>query len=1240
VHLRGLVRVIDRAGRMAPPRTGKIHVEVRDPAGSLVREEELAASPFGGFHLDLAVDAEARLGDWVVRAEVAGQRFTDRFSVEEYRPRTFEVKVTGPGPGTRLGQPLRFALDGRYLYGSPLRAAKVTWSVRRREHLPAFADLGEYVFQDYVAQSDAGRFWARYEQRSFSEPVADGEATLDAEGRCQIIVRDDLKDAAAPQEYLLSATVTDASGQGVTAEQMVVAHRSELYLGLHPSEFVQAVDMPFGIQVVALDTEGHRHAARAQLTITRRRYDCGQGASSPWSCTRRDDERPAVERTVEVPAAGSAAVTRVVLVDPGEYVIRVAAPGQAAVAAEMVWVMGKGEAFWSGDEGDRMTVVASKTRYRPGETARLVPQAQLPGALALLTLERDGILSYSLRTMATTGEALEVAVEPRLAPNVYASVVLARGRTGAGEKGRPRFKMGLVNLEVEASGKRLTVSVETERPSYRPGERVRMRVKVVGSDGGPARAEVAVAVADEGVLQIAGYRTPDPWPAFYASWGLGVETATTWNRMLRGRDPAAGDDDEEGGDAGGEQAGRVRSRFVATAFWAPALRTRADGTVEAELVAPDNLTAFRVMAVAADAGDRFGSGERRFSVSRPLQALPALPRFLVVGDEAQAAVVVQNNTRAAMTVLVAGAMNDERLPARTVELGAGGSRRVAFAVRATQSGPARFRFDVRGGGERDAVVVELPVRRPSVPETMMVGEGSAAGRVERPLPPLGEVVGGSFSLTVDRTGLARLDGGLAYLVGYPYGCLEQTTSRVVPMIALGELARSVRLAGVDLADARRFVTTGVAKILRHQHDDGGFGLWIGAPPELHYTAYGLWGLELARAAGYPVDAGALTLGARYLRAHLAEPASGHDAAALAGEASSRAFAHYVLAVLGQADPGGLAQLYERRTELPVFGRAFLARALQRAGRQELARGVARELAALVPGGNGPAVVREGGADLDWYWSSDVRTTALVLLALLETTPDEPAIRRLGEGLLAARTDGRWQNTQESVYSLLALSALARARAAGAVSITVAVGGQVRLRQTLEGAAVARLSFPVAELGAGPLVIESGGEVFYAARLDLERPLGQGALERGLAVERQYLDPDSGQPLTRVRLGQTVKVRLVVRAPSRHAHVAVVDHLPAGLEPVLTRFLRSTAAEQEGGALWWTARATTWQDQELRDDQARVFADVLFAGSSTHEYLARATTAGTFSAPPATVEAMYTPSVNGRSTSSTLVVEEP
>jgi uncharacterized protein YfaS (alpha-2-macroglobulin family) len=439
---------------------------------------------------------------------------------------------------------------------------------------------------------------------------------------------------------------------------------------------------------------------------------------------------------------------------------------------------------------------------------------------------------------------------------------------------------------------------------------------------------------------------------------------------------------------------------------------------------------------------------------------------------------------------------------------------------------------------------------------------------------------------------------------------------------------------VPAEKARGFVEAGIAKVLRHQHEDGGFGLWPGTPAELHYTAYGLWGLQVAKSAGYAVDAGAMERGVRYLREHLRE--EGGADGEVSGRDGAQAFALYVLATLGQPDSDRMAQLYAQREHLPVYGRAFLARALQAGGQHEEAAHLADELAALVPHA-GLAIIREGQRDLDWYWSSDERSTALVLSALLEIRPRHPAVGALAEGLLAARVDGRWATTQENLYSVLALVQLGKARAASEVQATVSLGGKVIARHTLGGHTV-HVRVPLGQLGTGPLVIEGKGDFFYAARVRVERPMDAPHTDRGITVSRTYLDPDSGAELTRLKVGQLAKVRVIVSAQDRQAHVAVVDRLPAGVEPVLTRFtpnIREESAPRR--PLWWEAYQTTWQQQELHDDRAAVFADVLGAGQSTHEYLVRAVAAGTYAVAPATVEAMYRPQVHGQSAAATLEV---
>src|SRR4029079_10884905 len=186
-------------------------------------------------------------------------------------------------------------------------------------------------------------------------------------------------------------------------------------------------------------------------------------------------------------------------------------------------------------------------------------------------------------------------------------------------------RMGMTTLTVDTEAKRLKVEVATDKQTYRPGEMVTAEISVTDGGGKPVPAEVALSAADEGVLTLIGFKTPDPLATFYAAWGLGVTTASQYERIAHLPEPG-----EEryatGGDGAGEP-GTFRSRFLATAYWNPRIETDADGHARVTFQAPDHLTDYTVRAVPADGGERFGSGEKRMTVRKPLQLLTAMPRF-------------------------------------------------------------------------------------------------------------------------------------------------------------------------------------------------------------------------------------------------------------------------------------------------------------------------------------------------------------------------------------------------------------------------------------------------------------------------------------------------------------------------------------------------------------------------------------------------------------------------------------
>ena len=1249
VHFKGLVRevLVGRPPRV-PGRAGvKVHVE--DSRGSVIFRRRLRLSSFGGFAFDLALARQASVGDYHVSATVSGQTFRERFVVEEFRKVAYEVKFAGHERHTR-GRKQQMALTARYLFGAPVKRARVAWSVQRRAHRLRSPRFPGYTFTDNAAR---GRyFWWDRERGSHPGFVTEGRGDTGAQGRYLFSFGDNTSALRGPQDYLVQATVTDESDQSVSRRVVRTVHSTEFYLGLHAQEYVQAVDMPFAINTAAMAPGGKQVAARATLSLIRERHDCSQirsgGHRVHRKCKRRHHKL--WSRAVRIPATGNG-VERILPKQPGEYVVRLEgrdSRGRRVAASTYVWIIGKGQAFWSGDESARLSLVASRRVYSAGEKAKLVPRANMAGATALVTLERGGVLDAFVTSLQTSGSGIEVPLEARHAPNVFASVALVRGRSGDGDAGRPRFKMGVLELSVSPDSQRLNVRVTTEQPSYEPGQQVSGLLSVTDSSGKPVRAEVSLSAADEGVLQLVAYQTPDPVRRFYKPFGLGIDSSTNWNRIARLNDPLVTDPDE-GGDSGGVSRGKVRSRFVNSAFWAPGLITNGQGEVRFAFKAPDNLTAFRLMAVAADSGSRFGSGQQRFTVRKPLLARAVLPRLMSAGDRVQLGVVVHNHTGRGGLVTVqahAQGVTLERQRQR-VRVRAGGAERVSFWGRVGSVDSAQLRFVVRKGDHHDALVQTLPVQRPLSLERSTVAQGTLNGKRSVPLKWPADLLASHsrLELSLDRTGLSRLGPGLRYLIRYPYGCLEQTLSGFIPLTRVKDLARSLKLPELRGPRLRAFTLAGVAKVLRHQHSSGQFSLWPGSQPYPHLTVYAMYGLNQARRAGIAVDPRSLKRGVDAVRSWV--HGSGRSLTP-GGEIATMAMAAQVLAELGHADPGLNARLYEARGALPRYGQAFLLRAMHRAnGPAAQIATLKKQLLSAAQRSGEVAMIRESSRGrqsfdgLHWYMSSDVRTSAMALSALLELDPRHRLVAPLARGLLAARrADGRWYNTQDNLYSLVALSDLARRRARGSSTVTVSLGGRRLLRSRLRGSRVLALSLPLDRLQPGQLTIQTRGKLRYTIRLVQARAVQHDrAADNGFGLTRQYLDPATGQPLGAFAAGQLVKVRLTLRASQRRTYVALVDPLPAGLEPVNTRLATTLRRPTPAASRSWSAlRArAAWSHKELRDDQARFFADRLPAGSHTLEYRARATIRGSFTAAPARVESMYEPDINGRSTAAKVEV---
>jgi uncharacterized protein YfaS (alpha-2-macroglobulin family) len=358
-----------------------------------------------------------------------------------------------------------------------------------------------------------------------------------------------------------------------------------------------------------------------------------------------------------------------------------------------------------------------------------------------------------------------------------------------------------------------------------------------------------------------------------------------------------------------------------------------------------------------------------------------------------------------------------------------------------------------------------------------------------------------------------------------------------------------------------------------------------------------------------------------------------------GNKSSQAFAVYVRAILGdKAAAADATKLAADTATMPIFGQAFLARALAASGlgaKDPAVKKLVDELAALAHiAGAKDALIEEPGQDaLWWYMSSSTRSTAAVLAALVELDPKNAAIPGLVRVVMKHRRDDGYDNTQAELYSLVALTAYARTVSSKPVSVTVAVAGaSPMISATLTGKQRIHVaSMPLTQ--AVSLAITPTGEVHYKVDVHYRQTLDALVAEsHGIKLVQQYLD-EAGKPKSTFKVGDVVRVRVAPELAADGDHLMLSVALPAGFEAINSRF----AANDVPGVVRQTQEWGTYE--EIRDDRVDFASEYASLGNYTHEFLARATSPGSFVSPPTVAVLMYQPEITAR-TAATVIEIKP
>lgn len=742
------------------------------------------------------------------------------------------------------------------------------------------------------------------------------------------------------------------------------------------------------------------------------------------------------------------------------------------------------------------------------------------------------------------------------------------------------------------------------------------------------------------------------------------------------------------------EAIEVRTNFDPLALFAPDVKTDADGKATVDIDLPDNLTRYRIMVVAASGDNHFGSSESNLTARLPLMVRPSAPRFLRFGDAFELPVVLQNQTDEAMDVEVAvqatninlaiGAADGTALlpdPAydgsptqsgQMVTVPANDRVEVRFPATTVSAGAANFQIAAVSGDIADAATVaDVPVYTPATTEafaTYGIIDGGANEEVaiNQPILPPSDVFTqfGGLEIETSSTALQALTDALIYLTTYPYECSEQLASRIMAIATLRDVLDAFDAEQLPAAsEMEAAVARDIETLQGLQNNDGGYPIWQRGRESIpYYSIFVTHALYKADEKGYSVPAEMQQRALDYLRNienHYPSWYSQKTRDALSS------YAIYVRSLLGDVDTAKAIALYERAgtEDLTLEALAWLLHLL---GADEAtatqADEIRRHFENRVVETAGAANFTTSYGDDDYVMlHSNRRTDGVILDALMADQPESDLIPKVVTGLLAHRNRGRWRNTQENAFILLALDTYFNTYESQTPNFVASVwlGDDYVGSQEFQGRSTDRhnidvpMEFVVENGPAGEtqdliLSKDGAGRLYYRlgmryAPTDLDMP----PVDMGFVVQRTYEAIDDPEDVTQnedgiwhFKAGARVRVCLTMVADSRRYNVALVDPLPAGLEIVNPALAVSDVPTDptlaESRSSWWWG--TWYEHQNLRDDRAEAFTSLLWDGVHEYSYVARATTPGEFVASPAKAEEMYSPEVFGRSSSERVVVE--
>ncbi|MCD6505407.1 hypothetical protein J7M22_02160 [Candidatus Poribacteria bacterium] len=1163
-------------------------VSVRDPRGKHLTDLVQTTDETGLAEFQLALPSTAPTGNYSFNVKVAEKPVAyGNIFVETFVPERMKVEVNTDKGEYRAGEPIWVRIQADYLFGAP--AAKEGY------RLHCVATEGTFhakKFPDY-------RFGKLRRYREEPPRVEySSKGMLDSKGYAEDMC--DIKDWSRFYNQInlrISVEVEEAgSGRVSRGWTNVKVHPFPYYIGLKSDTTRVEPGKPVTVKGIVLNPDGtiRRDIPVLKYQLYEVRYDYVR----VWDPRRN---RFSWEHSRRRYPTGSKGEIRVkdgrfeLSVLPRAYWMDYLVEVRSSEGDSVSELMVRGWEWHGKEKPESPEILEIRLDRETADYGDVVKaQALLPFEGRILwSVELDEVMKYEWQNAAGEISSFSFIV-PQGVTSVYVSALLIR----TDQRYLVRRAFGVKRLRVRSA--RLKLPLKLVVPDrIRPGRNLDVLIR------GEGRYKATVAIVDEGILQITRFQSPDVYEEILRDQALGIGTAETLGWIVnKGMMRKTG-----GGEGAAAAMGmEMPSLIKLVSYWSGIVESDDKGEVRVRFPLPQYLGKLRVMVSAVDEM-RMGSASKWVTVTTEVVVLATPPRFLYSNDRIRFPISLKNTTETEQSVKLSVEADGREIGEvpEQLSLKPKGSQVVWVPLEVKKlSGVLEVSIDADWGEDRFHDTLQIPVIPNRPYETDARYLQLKAGTTDL----LPQVTGWMPRYQKTRIMLTPIPGlpllnHLKYLIRYPYGCVEQTSSSLLPMIRMKPLLEMIEPELIEKGELENKVRSGIARLISMQTPSGGFAFWPGGrEPAQWASVYATFVLLEAKEAGYPVPGTAINMALDYIERY----------------ARSDPFGYFILARGGRLQPSDLDEIMMmNRGRLCSEDELFLAGALFLGGRPYSAEEVLNEaIGEYRPRG-------KRSLSGNFYSSLRERAVRLYMRELIHpgAAENEPDTSLLIEQL---RRKSYYYSTQELAWSMLALGMrIQNAAYARNYTATLLVNGKTKRPIKTDRGLIwfLRSASNLKEL---TLKLRSDG-ILYAVVENVGFRLNatyRAVSENGISVQKRILN-EIGQPVQTFRQGEVYFVEVTVTNRRGDLYnVAIEDFLPAGFEVENPR-LPGTADRR----LSVKGRKFTPEYVDYRDERIQAFG-TLRAGETHYVYVIRAVTLGRFMLPPVKVTVMYNPEIRAAS----------